>query len=132
MRDINKTFNTGTLTREPTLLVLDNGTPIILLTLSCKETWVNAKGVERFHINQIDLEILGKDKNWMEEHLKVGKRYLVEGFTRCDVIHGTKKVRIRIFKIQQHESTRDGIDQALRIIENSTDLESARKKIELL
>ena len=132
MKDINKTFNTGALMREPTHLVLDNGTPLILFTLSCKETWLNAKGVERFHVNQIDFEVLGKDLQWMKEHLKVGKRYLVEGFTRCDVINGNKKVRIRVFKIQHHESMKEGLDQALRIIKNSSDLESARKKIELL
>lgn len=132
MQDINKTFNTGSLVREPTNLVLENGTPLILFTLSCKESWVTKKGVEKFHINKIDFEILGKDLRWMKEHLNVGKRYLVEGFTRCDVINGVKKSRIRVFKIQAHESIQDGLEQALRIMENSSDLESAIKKIELL
>ena len=132
MKDINKTFNTGALMREPTHLVLSNGSPLILFTLACKETWLNGKGNEMSHSNQLDFEVLGKDLQWMQEHLKVGKRYLVEGFTRCDIINGNKKIRIRVFKIQPHESKKDGLDQALRIIENSIDLASAHKKIKLL
>ena len=34
VKDINKTFNTGSLSREPTHLTLDNGTTIILFTLA--------------------------------------------------------------------------------------------------
>ena len=131
MADINKVICTGFIEREPTMVTLNNGNRIVLFTLKCTESWLDANKKPRHHINEISCEIFKKDPKWIKEKLKVGTRYLVEGFLRTDVITGNLRTRVRVFNVQPL-SGRDKLEIAKAILDNSADLESARNKINLL
>lgn len=131
MKDINKTITSGKLNRPPTHLTLSNGTDLILFTISCRETWKDSRGKDRFRVNEIECEVCGKSKNWCEEVLKTGRSYLIDGFLRSELINGKKKTCIRVFKVQDLELTQRS-DQIMAILENSNSLEAAINKIKLL
>jgi len=142
MGDVNKTTHTGVAITNPSFTYLGNKTPIAIFTLKVRETWMDRNGQKQFRDNHLKFEGLSKNAFWIQEHVQVGKRYSIDGYARTDVINGAEEQKFRVLHIIEEDNDafqdgrkvgyKEGVTQALAITSNSSSLDAAQKKIELL
>lgn len=140
--DINKTTHTGTAITNPTFQLLNNKTPMTIFTLKVRETWKDRSGIPRHRDNLFKIETLGKNAYWVKSNVQSGKRYYIDGYLRSDAVNEVEETKIRSFNVTPEDNIdfsegkrsgyREGLIQAVAIIENSDSQDSARAKLELL
>ena len=140
--DINKTTHTGVAATNPTYSTINESTPMAVFTLKVREQWQNKSGQTQHRDNLIRSETLGKNAHWVMSNVKAGKKYLVDGYIRFDVLDGVEVLRIRSFSINVYDSLEfdqgkrigylEGLIQAFKIVKESDTLDSAKMKLEVL
>lgn len=133
MADINKVWISGVVINEPVFTKLPSKTPITTFSIRVEERFYDRNGILQTKANIISVESLGKNAETTVQKVKQGARYIVDGYLRQD----QEKVCVRTFAVNTDESDdagkhRSGLKQALEIIRNSRNLESAEQKIEEL
>jgi len=142
MGDVNKTTHTGTAITTPSFTYLSNKTPMAFFTLKVRETWLNKAGKKLSRDNILKFEALSKNAYWVRDNVKIGRRYYIDGYARTESIHGVEDQKFRILHITEEDNEeyqdgrktgyKEGVDQAVAIVSNSTSLESALGKLELI
>ncbi len=135
MADINKVWLSGVVTSQPVLTNLPvTKTPLSYFTLQVNEEFKDRSGVTQVKPNFIRVESLGKGARLTMENVKLGRRYMVDGYVRQDSDGENDFVRVRSFAIHADDSNdsvnyEGGLKQALRVLERSGDLDTAIGKI---
>lgn len=140
--DTNKTTHSGTAVTSPTFSMLNSSTPIAVFTLKVREYWYDKDHQKKFRDNIFKIETLGKNAHWVKTNVKVGKRYVIDGYLRHDSVNGQEEVKIRVYNImpdmsdEYDEGRRTGVQEALehaiKIVDNSPSLEAAKQKLEVI
>lgn len=139
--DINKTTHMGTAISNPTFLTL-SGKPFAVFTLKVREAWTDSSGNSKQRDNIFKVEAWGQKAFWVKSHVKVGRRYYIDGYLRFDNINDKEEVKIRVYNIESensdtfHEGKKTGaseaLSRALNLVKSSPSLESAITKLEVL
>ena len=142
MSDVNKTTHTGVAITNPSFTMLSANTPMTIFTLKVRESWVNRSGTKQHRDNLLKIEVLGKNAYWARDHVKAGKRFLIDGYVRTDILNGVEEVRIRSFNISEEddglfmdgkrEGYKEGLLQCFALLNNSDSLSIVKSKIEVL
>jgi len=137
MADINKVWLSGLAVTTPLFTKISERTPLSSFSLQINERFRDKTGSSRVKPNIIEIESLGKNAEQIIDRVKEGKRYVVDGFLRQDRYNEVDKIRVRSFAVYPDDSTEqhsylDGLNQAIKILLNSSDLTSAISKIKVL
>lgn len=142
MTDINKTTHTGTAITNPAFSILNNGTPLSFFTFKCRETWEDKNGMKCHRDNLFKLEGLKRNAHWIRENVKAGRRYIVDGTLRSEIVNGVEEVKVRVLRIVEEnnddylqgkrEGLREGLTRAFALVENSINSEATKAKLEIL
>jgi primosomal replication protein N len=138
--DINKVFMTGVAETAPVLTTLpQTKTPLCYFTLRVEERFMSNKSVPSVRANYFRVESLGRQAESSYNKVKQGGRYLVDGYLRQEnsSINRIDHVKIRSFGIIVDPSTdsrlyKNGLEQALEILNSSKDLAGAITSIKEL
>lgn len=137
MSDVNKVWLSGTATTQPVFSRVGGKTPITYFTLQVNEQFKNRQGELQVKANPIRIESLGKSAEPTSSKVKLGRRYTVEGYIRCNE-HGDRSVFcVRTFAIYE-DTTVEGVTfneamkQALKVVRTSRDKNAAIQKLEEL
>jgi len=136
--DTNKVWLSGVVLTQPVLTKLPTSKTLFsAFTLRVLEQFRDRDGNPQTKPNDIRIESLGKSADKVQRTVKQGQRFAVEGYLRHDIIDGQGVVRVRSFIIypdDSHDSLvfRRGLEQALKILNQSRDLPSAIERIKQL
>lgn len=140
--DVNKTTHSGTVMTNPTLSTLGGKTPIAIFTLKVQESWNDKKGNPQYRDNIIKFEELSAKAYWVKTNVKIGKRFIVDGYIRHEQINNEEETKIRVFHIEEItgqdykrgklEGMKESMQKALSILKSSKDLSVAEAKLEVL
>jgi len=134
MADINKVWISGLVVTPPVFSRLREKTPRTSFSIQINEQFRDGGGNLQIKPNIIKIESLGKHADLTVQKVKPGQRYVVDGYLRQDVIDQRDEVKVRTFAIYPDESAesvhhRKGLEEALKILVGSRDLESAVEKV---
>ena len=99
MLDINKTFQTGRLTRDPESTTLPDGTTAAKFSIAVNKRWKNRDGDWNEMVSYLDVEAFRKTAEFASQWLKKGTAVYVEGSLKQDrweAKDGTKRSRVTI------------------------------------
>lgn len=99
-RDVNIVVASGTAHSTPSMVSLKNNKTLCVFTLKTVEKYKLGSGAQAQHENFIRVETLGRAADKCLQEVKLGCRYLVQGYLRVDDLHGVERVRIRAYNIQ--------------------------------
>ena len=133
--DVNKVWLSGIVVTTPILTKLSSKTPFATFTLQINEFFKDRSGKEVCRPNLVRIESLGRAAEVTASKIKRGRRYHVDGYLRQDLKDERDDVRVRSFAIYPEDTRetahyRDGLKQALVILERSMDVKAAVKSIE--
>ena len=137
MPDLNKVQLSGLVTSQPILTKLASKTPFCTFTIQILEKFRDRNNVEQTKPNLIRVESLGRSAETNALKVMKGKRYVVDGYLRQDIVDGHESVMVRSFAVYPDESGdnsryNEGLQQAMKILSTSRDLSSALEKIKEL
>lgn len=135
--DINKVWISGVAVTEPLLTILPTQTALASFTIQINEDYRDREGRDRTKANYVRVECLGKAAESVSKKVKKGGRCFVDGYIRQDTVEGRDMVAVRAFAVYKDKSLeglahREGLKQALELIETSRDKASAIKALEVL
>jgi len=102
-RDVNLAVLTGTVVSTPSLVPIRGNKQMLLFTLSNTEKFINAAGAQSQHVNEIPVEVLGRNALALHSSVKRGDKCMLTGYLRVDDIHGETKMRLRVLSLQSME-----------------------------
>ena len=142
MKDVNKTTHSGVAVTNPTMTTLGKKTPMAIFTLKVREMWIDYKGHPAHRDNLFKVEALKSNAYWVKTNVKAGKRFMIDGNLRYDIINGVQDVKIRVLHIEEitsedfkrgkEEGMRQALERSLNIIKSSKGTETAIAKLEVL
>lgn len=100
-RDINQVILTGVVCRAPNTIQLKSGKQICIFSLKNIEKYELANGQPASHDNFLSVEVFGKNVDRTMRDVRMGERYVINGYLRVDEIDGIEKIRVRAFNIQK-------------------------------
>ena len=97
--DSNDVTFGGTIITEPTWFQLSVNKRALIFTIRSEEVFQKFDGSLSSHPNEMDVEVLGRSAEQYYNDLSTGMYCSIKGYIRTDIMNGTKKARIRTFKI---------------------------------
>ena len=82
MKNINKVFIAGNLTREPELRSMANGTSVLRFGIAVNDSRKNAQGQYEDYPNFVDCAIFGRRADSLDGYLAKGMKVCIEGKLR--------------------------------------------------
>jgi len=136
--DINKTLLTGVAETRPVLTHLPHtNTSLCYFTLRVEERFVSAKNITHIRPNYIRIESLGRQASEVFDKVKVGARFLIDGYLRQDnkESDGCDLVKVRSYGViadptMESHNYNMGLRRALAILSTTKDPIEASKAIE--
>lgn len=108
---INKVWLSGNVRTHPKIRNISEKTKLTSFVISVLETWISPTGEEKFHRNDIPIEVLGKEAE-TASRLSPGDEVSIDGYIRSEQLHGRTEFKVRVFKIHysrvRDELRRDG------------------------
>jgi single-stranded DNA-binding protein len=137
MADINKVWLSGLVVTPPLFTRLSEKTPLASFTIQINEKFRDKTGQPQIKPNLIRVESLGKSAELVMDRVKEGRRYVVDGYLRQDRMADNDEIRVRSFAVYSDDSVEnhtytEGLNQALKILVHSHDLQSALSKLKVL
>jgi len=136
--DINKILLTGVVETRPVLTRLPHtNTSLCYFILRVEERFINAKGIVNVRPNYFKVESLGRQASEVYGKVKMGGRYLIDGYLRQEnkEADGCDIVKIRTYGVisdttMEAHNYNMGLKRALTIFATIKDPAEAIKAIE--
>lgn len=98
--DINFTFLTGTVISVPSWVPLAHNKRALVFTIRNNENFKLADGRSATHVNNIVVEVLGRNADKYFSEIVINKKVQVVGYIRVDEMKGSDRTRVRAFRIE--------------------------------
>ncbi len=100
-RDINLAVLSGTVSSAPTIVKMRSGKDKLTFTLDVVERYRTSDNIESSHVNQIQVEVLGRNITKYADTVKKNYRYVIQGYIRRDYL-GDERDRtcVRCYSIE--------------------------------
>lgn len=135
MSDINKVWVSGLVVNRPLYTRLASRTPITTFAMEVNERFIDGQGKACVKTNTFNIESLGRGAELSADRVHQGKRYMIDGYLRSDVIEGVEQVRVRTFAVHPDDTTdtvnyTEGLRQAIEVLKRSRNLQAAIEELE--
>lgn len=98
--DINFTFLTGTVVTNPSWVPLAHNKRALVFTIRNNESFRLADGRSATHVNNIVIEVLGKNAEKYYYEIALHKKIQIVGYLRVDEMKGADRTRVRAFRVE--------------------------------
>ncbi len=99
--DLNHVTVSGSAETKPSVVTLASGTKLCMFTIKNTERYTQGDGRMGVHHNFLTIETLGKQADRCLLQVRPGRRYIIDGYLRSDVLNEQEQTRVRAYSVRE-------------------------------